>query len=80
MELTPHSCVLPSLCGVFLFLWLRQVVLGYPTLAFPFVPQIRKSKVSLLLFKLLLDLDGVLLCHAERGDVQELQLNLDVPM
>ena len=40
--------------------------------------QIRRSKVSLLLFKLLLDLDRISICSAERGDVQEFHLILDV--
>ena len=39
---------------------------------------IRKSKVSLLLFKLLLDLDGISVCYAERGDVQEFHFFVDV--
>jgi len=45
--------------------------------AFPFL-QIHKSKVSLLLFKLLLDFDSISIRRAEQGDVQELQLVLDV--
>ena len=89
MELTPFSCVLLQLHGVFLFLQLWQVVLGHPALAFSFVLRfgstfpllwIHKSKVSLLLFKLLLDLDDVLVHRVEQGDVQELHLVLDVPL
>ena len=78
MELTPFSRVLFRLRGVVLCLQLRRVVLGCPALALSFVLGfrgtfpllwIRRSKVSLLLFKLLLDLDGISLCCAERGDV-----------
>ena len=87
MELTPLSCVLLRLRGVVLCLRLRRVVLGHPALALSFVLWfggtfpllwIRRSKVSLLLFKLLLDLDSVSVCRAERGDVQELHFFLDV--
>ena len=74
------SCVLLRLRGVFLFLQLRQVVLGHLALALSFGLQICRSKVSLLLFELLLDFDNVLVCRAEQGDVQELYLFLDVSM
>jgi len=89
MELTPLSCVLLWLHNIFLCLWPWQVVLDYPTLALSFILwfggtfpllRIRRFKVSLLLFKLLLDLNGVAICHVERGDVQELHLVLDVSM
>lgn len=40
--------------------------------------QIRISKDSHILFKFLLDLDGILLCCARQGDVQYLHLSLDV--
>ena len=89
MELTPFSHVFLCLQRVVLCFWLRWVVLGHPTLtlsfalrlggAFPLL-QIRRSKVSLLLVKLLLDLDSVSVRCAERGDVQELYLILDLPM
>ena len=78
MELTPFSSVLSWLRGVALCLQLRLVVLGCPALALSFVLWfrgtfpllwIRRSKVSLLLFKLLLDLDGISVCCAKRGDV-----------
>ena len=87
MELTPLSCVLFWLRGIVLCLQLRLVVLGCPALALSFVLWfrgtfpllwIRRSKVSLLLFKLLLNLHGILVCCAERGDVQELYFFLDV--
>jgi len=87
MELTPFSRVLFPLRGIVLCLQLWRVVLGCPALALPFVLcfrgtfpllQIRRSKVSLLLFKLLLDLDGISVCCAERGDVQELYFFLNV--
>ena len=67
IELTPLSRVLLWLRGVVLFLQLWRVVLGRPALALSFILQfggtfplfqIRRPKVSLLLFKLLLDLDG----------------------
>ena len=78
MELTPLPCVLFQLRGAILFLQLWRVVLGHLALASSFVLcfggtfpllQIHKSKVSLLLFKILLDLDDISLCGAERGDV-----------
>ena len=78
VELTPLSCVLLRFRGVVLFLWLRWVVLGHPTLALSFGLQIRRSKVFLLLFELLLNFDSILVRCAERGDVQELHLFLDV--
>ena len=39
---------------------------------------IHRSKVSLLLFKLLLDLDSILVCRVERGDVQEFYVGIMV--
>ena len=87
MELTPLSCVLFRLHDVVLRLQLWQVVLGYPALALSFVLQfggtfpllrIHRSNVSLLLFKLFLDLDGASVCRAERRDVQEFYFFLDV--
>ena len=89
MELTPLSCVLLRLHGVVIFLQLRRVILGHPALALSFVShfrgtfpllQICRYKVSLLLFKLLLYLDNVSVRCAERGDVQELHIVLDVPV
>ena len=80
MELTPLSCFLLQLHGVFLFLRLRRVVLGHLALAFPFGLWNFKSKVSLLMFEILLDFDSVSVCCVERGDVQELYLFLDVSM
>ena len=89
MELTPLSCVLLRLHDVVLCLRLWGFVLGHLTLAFSFVLlfadtfpllRIHRSKVSFLLFKLLLDLNNVSVCHAMRGDVQGLHLILDVPM
>ena len=89
MELTPLSGVLFRLRGAVLCLQLWRVVLGRPALALPFVLWfggtfpllwICRSKVSLLLFKLLLDLDIVSIRCAKRGDVQKLHLVLDVPM
>lgn len=87
MEVTPFPCVLLCRHGVVLHLQLRRVVLGHLALALSFVIQlggafpllrIRRSKVSLLLFKFLLDLDNVSIGDAKRGDVQELHLILDV--
>lgn len=60
------------------FLVLRRVVLDHPTLALSFGLRICRSKVSLLLFKLLLNFDSISVRRAERGDVQELHLFLDV--
>lgn len=87
MELTPFSRVPVWLCNVVLCLHLWRVVLGYLALALYFVLwfrgtfpllQIRRSKVALLLFKLLLDLDSISVCYAKRGDVQEFYFFLDV--
>jgi len=89
MELTSLSCVLLQRHSVFLCLWLWRVVLGHPALALSFVLrfggtfpllQIRRSKVLLLLYKLMLDLGSVSIRCAKRGDVQELHLVLDVPV
>ena len=61
--------------------------MGRTALALSFVLQfggtfhllwIHRSKVSLLLFKLLLDLDSISICRAKRGDVQDLYFFLDV--
>jgi len=71
------------------FLAVSTVVLGHTILALSLVLQfgeafpllrIRRSKVSLLLFKLLLNLYIISVRYAERGDVQELHLVLDVPV
>ena len=87
MELTPLFHV--YLCGVFICLQLWQFFLGHPALALSFVLwfvgtfpllQIHRSRVSLLLFKLLLDLDNISVCPAKRGDVQGLHLIMDVPV
>jgi len=87
MELILLLCVLLSLHAVVLCLRLRRVVLGHPALALSFVLRfggafpllkIRISKVSLLLFKLLLDLDSVSVGDSKREDVKELHLVLDV--
>ena len=87
MELTPFSSVLSRLRGAVLCLQLRLVVLGCPALALSFVLWfrgtfpllwIRRSKVSLLLFKLFLNLDDILVCWAEQGDVKEFYFFLDV--
>ena len=76
MELTPLSGVLFQLRDAVLCLQLWRVVLGHPALDLSFVLRfggtfsllrIRRSKVSLLLFKLLLDLDDISVCRAERG-------------
>lgn len=47
--------------------------------AFPLF-QIHISKVSIILFKFLLDLDSISIGSAKQGDVQELHLILDVIM
>ena len=68
MELTPLSCVLLCLRGVVIFLQLRRVIMGRLVLALSFalrfggafpLLQVHRSKVSLLLFKFMLDLDNV---------------------
>ena len=87
MELTPFSRILFRLRGSVLCLQLWRVVLRCPALALSFVLwfrgtfpllRIRRSKVSLFLFKLLLDLDDITVCCVERGDVQEFYFFLDV--
>ena len=87
MELTPLPRVLFWLRGVVLCLWLWQVVLGYPTLAWSFVLQfggtfplllIRRPKVLLFLFELLLNLGSISVRHTKRGDVEELHFLLNV--
>ena len=87
MELAPFSSVLSRLCGTVLCLQLWLVLLGCPALALSFVLRfggtfpllrIRRSKVLLFLFKLLLDLDSILVCRAEEGDVKEFYFFLDV--
>ena len=87
MELTPLSRVLFRLHGTVICLQLWWVVLGRPTLALSFVLWfggtfpllwIHRSKVSLLLFKLLLELDDISVCRVEQGDVQEFYFFLDV--
>lgn len=89
MELITLSHVLLWLHNVVLSLQLWRVFLGCPALDFSFVLwfqgtfsllHIRRSKVSLFLFKLLLNLDSVSVDFPERGDVQELHLILDVPV
>jgi len=71
MELTPLSPILFWLHDVVIFLQLCWVVLGYSTLALSFVLrfggtfpllQIPRSKLSLVLFKLFLNLDGISVC------------------
>lgn len=87
MESTPFSFILLCLCGVFIFLQLQWVVMGRSTIALSFflwfggtfhLLWICRSKVSHLLFKLLLNLDSILIGDAKGGDVEELNLIQDV--
>ena len=87
MELTPLSRVLLWLLGVFIFLRIWQVVLGFHALALSFVLQfggtfplllIRRSKVLLLLLEFLLNLGSIPVCRTKRGDVKELHFLLNV--
>ena len=89
MELTPLPRVLFWLRGVFLFLWLWRVILGRSALAWSFVLRfggtfplllIRRPKVSLFLFELLLNLGSISVRHTKRGDVEELHFLLNVSM
>jgi len=89
IELTPFSSVLLCLHGIVHFLWLLWVVLGCATLALSFfmwflvafpLLQIKKSKISLLRFKFMLDLNSVPIGGAQQGYVHEIHLILDVPM
>ena len=74
MELTPLPHVLFWLHGVVLFLQIWRVVLSRLALALSFVMcfggnfpllLIRKLKVSLLLFELLLNLGSISVCHTK---------------
>ena len=87
MELTPLSRVLIWLHGVFLCLFICQVVLGYHALDLSFIIWfggtfililIRRSKVSLPLFEFLLNLGNILVCRTKRGDVEEIHFLLNV--
>ena len=89
MELTPLSCVLLRLHDDFLCLRLWQVFLGRHALALSFflwfggtfpLLLIRRSKVSLLLFKFLLNLGSIPVCCTKQGDVEELHFHLNVSM
>jgi hypothetical protein len=89
MELRPLPRVPFWLRCVVLFLWLWQVVLGRPALAWSFVRRfggtfplllIRIPKVSLLLFELLLNLGSIPVCRSKQGDVEELHFLLNVSM
>ena len=80
MKFTPLTGVLLCICGV---------VLSRPTLSFPLVLrfegtflwlQIRKSKVSLILLKFMLDLRGIEICCAKQCNVEELHFLLNVFM
>lgn len=87
MELTSFPCVLLCVHDVFLYFHLQWFVLGLPALDLSFVLRlggafhllrIRKSKVSLLLFKFLLNFDIISIGNIKWGDVQDLHLTLDV--
>ena len=87
MELTPLSCVLIWLHGVFLHLRIQWVGLDFPTLALSFVLRfwgvvtlllIHISKVLLLLFEFMLNLGSIPVCRTKRGDVEELHFLLNV--
>lgn len=87
MELTPFSRFLLCHHGVVLCLWIRWVVLSDHALDFSFslwfgaaftLIQICRSKVSLLIFTFILDLNSVSIGCAEQEDVQECQLVLYV--
>jgi hypothetical protein len=81
--------VLFWLRGVILFLRLWRVFLYCRALAWSFVQRlggtfplllIRRPKVSLLLFELLLNLGSIPVCRTKRGDVKELHFLLNVSM
>ena len=87
MELTPLSYVLLCLRGVVIFLLLQWVVLGHLVLALSLVLRfggafplllIKRSKVSLLLFKFMLNLGNISVCCTKQGDVEELHFLLNV--
>jgi len=74
MEITPLSHFLLCLRGVILCLWLWWVILGHPALGLSFALLFRgastllwihRSKVSLFMFKLFLNLDSVSVHHAK---------------
>jgi hypothetical protein len=89
MELTPLPSVLFWLRGVVICLRVWWVVLGHLALAWSFVRRfggafpfllIRRPKVSLLLFELLLNLGSITVCHTKKGDAEELHFLLNVSM
>ena len=77
MKFTPLPCVL---------LWIFSVVLSRPSFSFLFVRfggtfpwlRIRRSKVSLLLLKFLLDVGSIEICRAKRCNAEELHFLLNV--
>lgn len=70
MELTPLSSVLICVRGVVICLQLWWFILGHPALDL--------SKVSLILFQFLLDLNSTSKGGAKREVFQDIQLILDV--
>jgi hypothetical protein len=87
MELTLLPRILFWLHGIVICLWIWQVILGHLELAWSFVwllggtfplLLIRRPKVSLFLFELLLNLGSVSVRHTKRGDVEELHFLLNV--
>lgn len=87
MKFTPLPRILIWLCGVILHLLLQWVFLSFPTLdlalslqiggALPLL-RIHGSKVSLVLLKFMLDLGGISICRARKGNVEELHFLLNV--
>lgn len=78
MEVTPFSNALLQLYGVFICLRLRWAIMGSLALAWSFILWfgeafsllwICRSKVPLLVFKLMLNLDNVPIRHNKRGNV-----------
>ena len=75
MKFTPLPCVLLLSCGVVV----SRTALDFPlVLWFRGTFRIRRSKVSLLLLKFLLDLGGIVICRDKRCNFEELHLLLNV--
>jgi hypothetical protein len=91
MVLTPFSRVLRFSVAL-LVLWLGRIVRRGTILTWSFFMWVRdafsllrllgvcRSKLSQFLLKFLLDLDNISISRAQRGDVQELHLCLNVSM
>ena len=75
MKFTALPCVLLWIFGVFL----SRTALALPLfLRFEGTFRIRRSKISLLLLKFLLDIGGIAVCRAKKCNLKELHFLLNV--